>query len=278
MGVRFFVGVLFALLLPRLAGAADCVAVRQDDIGIVKQAGCGELKLMSRKRDDKRPDVDIGATWIEFAAPAGPAEWRYNDWIKRQVATINFDKPIDLAAGRKNEDRFAIHSLYRSPRLISARYARLRCCGAAGETTIYQSVNVDIARWTLFSPDDFVSLGATANACWRRFADEEKRGATFARAWPFERPWADRDFEVRRIGPAMREMIGPAVVDPQPSQERTWRVFIEVLKDQARWSFSDEGAIVDFGELLGAPSGPFFCRLPNADLQTIAVAGVAIPP
>jgi hypothetical protein len=275
MGVRFFVGVLLAVLLPRLAEAADCVTVRQDDIGIVKDAACGELKLMSRKRDDKRPDIDIGATWIEFAAPAGPAEWRYNDWIKRQVATINLDKPIDLAAGRKKEDRFAIDSLYRSSRLISARYAR--CCGANGGT-IYQSVNVDIARWTLFSPDDFVSLGATANACWRRFADEKKHGEAFARAWPFERPWADHDFEIRRIGPVMREMIGPAVVDPQPSHERTRRVFIEVLKEQARWSFSDKGAIIDFGELLGAKSGPFFCRLPNADLQTIAVAGVAIPP
>jgi hypothetical protein len=214
MGLKLFVGALFAVLIPGLAEAADCVTVRpgdvtvgQGDIAIVKDAGCGDLKLMSRSRDDNRPNMDIGATWIEFAAPAGPAEWRYNDWIKRQVATINFDKPINLAPELRREDRFAINSLYRSGRLISARYAR--CCGGKGET-IYQSVNVDIARWTLFSPDDFVSLGAAANACWRRFADEEKRGEAFARTWPFERPWADRDFESRRIGPAMREMIGPA--------------------------------------------------------------------
>jgi len=277
MGVRFFVGVLLAVLLPRLAGAADCITVRQDDVGIVKDSGCGELKLMSRKRDDKRPNIDIGATWIEFAVPAGPAEWRYNDWIKRQVATINFDKPINLAPELKSEDRFAIHSLYRSGRLISARYARWVCCGGSSET-IYQSVNVDIARWTLFSPDDFVDLGAAANTCWRRFADDEKRGEAFARAWPFDRPWVDRDFEIGRIGHAMREMIGPAVVDPQPSQERTRRVFIAVLKDQARWSFSDRGAMVDFGALLGSTSGQFFCQLRNPDLQAIAHAGVAIPP
>jgi hypothetical protein len=275
MGLKLFVGLLLAVLLPGLAEAADCVAVRHGDVTIVNEAGCGELKVMVRKRDDARANIDIGATWIEFAAPAGPAEWRYNDWIKRQVATINLDKPITLPPEQRSEDRFAIDSLYRSNLLISARY--VRCCGAKGET-IYRSVNVDIARWTLFSPDDVVSLGATANACWRRFADDEKSGEAFARAWPSERPWADRDFEIRRIGPAMREMIGPAVVDPHPSQERTRRVFIEVLKEQGRWSFSDNGAMVDFGALLGDASDPFFCRLRNPDLQAIAHAGVAIPP
>src|SRR5262249_50764589 len=148
--------------------------------------------------------------------------------------------------------------LYRSDRLISARYSRSLCCGAQSKT-LYRSINVDLTRWTLFSPDDLVSLGATANACWRQFANDKRYGEAFAAAWPLERPWVDRDFEINRIGHRMRELIGPTVVDPKPSQERTQRVFVAALKDQSRWSFSDRGASVDFGALLGAASAPFFC-------------------
>jgi hypothetical protein len=277
MGARLFLAALLALLMPGLAEAADCITVRQGDIALVKQAGCGELRVLSRKRDERQANVDIAATWIEFAVPAGPAEWRYNDWIHKQVATLNFEKPIKLTPELYNEDRLAIDSLYRSPRLISARYARWVRFGPDGNT-LYGSLNVDIARWTLWSPDNLVSLGHAANACWRRFADENERGEAFARDWPLERPWADRDFEIRTIGPAMRELIGPVVIDPRPSQERTRRVFVAVLQDQARWSFSDRGAVVDFGALLGYRSGLFFCDLPNAQLRAIAHPGAAIPP
>ena len=76
----------------------------------------------------------------------------------------------------------------------------------------------------------------------------------------------------------MRDMIGPVVVNPVPSRERTRSLFISALKDQARWSFSEQGARIDFGELLGVAAGPFFCVLPNADLRGIAHPGVAIPP
>ena len=89
--------------------------------------------------------------WAEFAEPDGPAEWRYNDWVRREVA----ERP---------GDKFAIKSLYRSDRLISAQFS------------FHDSVNVDATRWTLFSPDDLVSLGAAANACWRQFAGGKKRG------------------------------------------------------------------------------------------------------
>ena len=98
------------------------------------------------------------------------------------------------------------------------------------------------------------------------------------RGWPLQRPWLDRDFEIRRIGHVMRELIGPVVVDPHPSKERTRRLFVAVLKDQARWSFGDRGATVDFGELLGYAAGPFFCKFANAELKAIAHPGAAIPP
>ena len=73
-------------------------------------------------------------------------------------------------------------------------------------------------------------------------------------------------------------MIGPTVIDPEPSKERSRRVFAAVLKDQARWSFSEQGARIDFGELLGVAAGPFFCGLSNADLRVIAHPGAVLPP
>lgn len=276
MGARFLAAILLAVLLPAAAQAADCIAVRQADVAIVEDSGCGELRLTSRRRDE--PNIEIAATWIEFVQPAGPGEWRYNDWIHRQIASINFDKPIKSVPGKRREDRFSIRSFYRSERLISARYGRWLCCGGNAGDTIYGSVNVDLARWTLLSPDDLVSLGAAANVCWQQLGDDRRRGAAFARAYPLERPWVDRDFEFRRIGHVMRDIIGPVVVNPVASAERTKSLFVAVLQDQARWSFGEQGALVDFGELLGFAEGAFACRLANADLRAIAHAGVAVPP
>lgn len=273
---RSLAAVLLAVLLPVAAQAADCIAVRQGDVTIAKDSGCGELKLNSRQRDE--PNIEIGATWIEFAEPAGPGEWRYNDWVHKQIASINFDKPITSVPDKRREDRFTIRSFYRSDRLISARYGRWLCCGGNAGDTIYGSVNVDLARWTLLSPDDLVSLGAAANVCWQQFGDDQRRGAAFAQAYPIERLWADRDFEFRRVGRVMRDIIGPVVVNPVVSTERTRSLFVAVLQDQSRWSFSEQGALVDFGDLLGFAEGAFACRFANADLRAIAHAGVAIPP
>lgn len=247
MKVRGLVGFLFVVLCPGLAHAADCIAVRQGEVAIRQDAGCGDLKLLSRADDAP------AATWAEFAKPDGPAEWRYNDWVRREVA----ERP---------GDKFAIESLYRSDRLISARFS------------FHDSVNVDATRWTLFSPDDLVSLGAAANACWRQFAGGGKRGDGFADAWPTERPWVDRDFDVSLWPEVMREMIGAEVLDLVPSTGRTLRVFVGVLRDQARWTFSDAGARVDFGDLLGKTAGPFSCAFANADLKAIAKPGAAVPP
>jgi hypothetical protein len=257
--------------MPGLAHAADCVSVRQDDVAIVQRPDCGDLKLVQRKHDL------AGATWIEFVSPTGPGEWRYNDWIKRQVATLHLEKPLEIAPERRREDRFAVRSFYRSDRLISARYQHAAWNGGLADA-IYSSINVDIRRWTLLSPDDLVSLGGAANACWGQFDLEKKRGGAFAAAWPIERPWVDGDFEVRRTGFAMRDMIGPVVIDPEPSKERSRRVFVAVLNDQSRWSFSEQGASIDFGDLLGPGRGSFFCTLKTAELKEIARPGVAVPP
>ena len=275
MGVRFLAAVLLAILLPVAAQATDCITVHQDDVAIVKDAGCGELRLLSRQRDEL--SVEIGATWLEFVEPTGPGEWRYNDWIHKQVASINFDKPIKNVPDRRREDRFTIRSFYRSDRLISARYGRWLCCGGNAGYTIYGSVNVDLSRWTLLSPDDLIHLGPAANVCWQQFGDDQKRGAAFDKAYPRERPWADRDFEFRRVGHVMRDIIGPVVVNPAVSTERTRSLFVAVLGDQSRWSFGEDGALVDFGQLLGFAESGFACRFANDDLRAMARAGVAVP-
>jgi hypothetical protein len=268
---------LLAVLSPGLAEAADCVVARDGDVSLVEAEPCDGLKLMKRQRDDPRPNVEVAATWVEFVAPRNAGEWRYNEWVRRQIKVLNFDRPLNAVAEHKSEERLGVASLYRSQRLISARYVRWVCCDMK-ISTIYASVNVDIARWTLFSPDDLVSLGAASNFCWQRFSADPERGAKFVAAYPRAGAWVDADFERRWVGRAMTAMLGPIVVEPFVSQERTQRIFGEVAKDQARWSFSEQGAVIDFGELLGFAAGPFFCELPNDDLKQMARPGAAIPP
>ena len=268
---------LVAWLLPGPAEATDCVVTRDGNVSLVDAGPCDGLKLMTRRRDGGQPGIDVAATWVEFAEPRNAGEWRYNDWVRRQVKALKFERPLTPVSDRKNEDRLGIASFYRSEQLISARYARWVCCGLQ-TTAIYASINIDIAGWTLFSPDALVSLGAAANACWQRFADDPERRGRFLAAFPRARAWSDGDFEHRPIGPVMHEIIGRVVVNPTVSPDRTQRLFVEALKNQSRWSFSEQGAVVDFGELLGPTAGPFFCELPNDDLRSMARPGAAIPP
>ena len=190
MGLKLFGGpLLWALLwalLPGPAEAADCVTVQRETgqretIALAGDTSCGALALKSGVRGGLRPGDTIEATWVEFSAPSGPGEWRYNDWVHKQLATLNADRPVPASTTGPRADHWAIHSLYRSDRLISARYLGQACCG--GESTSV-SVNVDLARWTLFSPDELVSLGATAAACWRQFGEDASHGRAFASAWP----------------------------------------------------------------------------------------------
>jgi hypothetical protein len=279
MTVRLLLGALLLVCAPALAEAADCMAVRQDHVSLVEGADCVGIELKQRKPDDPQANVDVAATWIEFVQPAGPGEWRYNDWIREQLAELNLGKPLTPTPGQRREDRFTVRSFYRSDRLISARYGRwVRAAGAKTGATIYSSINVALTHWTLLTPDDLVSLGGAANACWRQFGADERHGEAFTRAYPRERPWVDRDFEIRRIGPYMRDMIGPVLINPKVSTERTQRIFVGTLQDQSRWSFSEHGALVDFGGLLGVESGLFTCSFSHADLQAIAHDGVALPP
>lgn len=275
--LRFLCFLLLAVLSPAAGQAADCVTIRHGDVSLLQDARCSGLKLVSRKRDDPRSNIDIGAIWAEFESAGNAGEWRYNDWVKKQVATLNFDRPISITPDLKSEDQFSIESLYRSERLISARYSRWICCGAHG-ATIYSSINVDNRRWTLLALDDLIDRGAAANFCWRQFGRQKENGEDFTKAYPRERPWVENDFDSPRIGPTTRDMIGPVVVSSQPSKDRTQRIFISVIKNEGRWSFTRQGAVVDFGELLGYASGPFACLFQNEDLNASARPGASFPP
>src|SRR5690349_21332832 len=120
---RLLLFVLLAVLVPGAAMAEDCLVSRLGEISIASLPACDGLEVKSRKRDDERSDVDVSATWVEFTEPRNAGEWRYNDWIRKQVATLNFDRPIKGPANQR-EDRFGMATLYRSPQLISARYSR----------------------------------------------------------------------------------------------------------------------------------------------------------
>ena len=267
-------GLLLALLAPEAAMAEDCVVSRQGEVSLAAVPACAGLEVKSRKREDARANVDVTAAWVEFTEPQNAGEWRYNDWIRRQVALLNFDRPIKASGDQQSQDRLGLASLYRSPQLISARFARWVCCGVHGDT-LYGSVNVDIRRWTLLSPDRLVRLGMAANFCWRQFADGREG---FAQAYPTARQWRDDEFDDRTVGPLVRDMIGPVMINPNPSTERTQRVFVAALKDQSRWSFSEQGALIDFGGLLGLAEPQLFCAMQNDDLRRMAVPGASFPP
>jgi len=275
MGVRVLLGVVLALSTPALAHAADCITVHHDKVAIAAGSSCGALKLKSGTRSGLRPGDTIDATWVEYISPSGPGEWRYNDWVQKQLAHLDADRPAPAASERPRADHWAIQSLYRSERLISARYMRQACCDGAAAFT---SVNVDLGRWTLFSPDEVVSLAATAQACWRQFGDDVARGAAFAAAWPAGPAWRERDFAAHPFGRQMREIIGSLVIDRVPSAGRTRRLFVQVLQDQSRWSFTAAGATIDFGELMGRVAGAQVCTLANDKLQALAHPGVVLPP
>jgi hypothetical protein len=275
MGVRVLLGVALAVSMPSLAHGADCITVQETRLAIAGDATCGGLKLKSGTRSGLRADDRIDATWVEYASPGGPGEWRYNDWVQRQLANLDADRPAPAAGEQRREDHWTIQSLYRSDQLISARYLRHACCGGGRS---FSSINVALLRWTLFSPDELVGLAAAAEACWGQFGDDASRGAAFAAAWPVGGAWRERDFEARAFGRQMREIIGPLVIDRVASTGRTRRLFVQVLRDQSRWSIASAGATIDFGDLMGRAGGSYACTLANRELQAMARPGAVIPP
>ncbi len=269
------------------AQAADCTTVRVGydkwghqvaTLSVLEHADakqvCGSLAIRVRARDDSRLSVNIFATYPEFEDPQGPAEQRYNEWISGVVSTMDFDRPITLSENEKVEDVLILASLYRSRRLISAAYDRWLCCGAHG-TSAGGSINIDVVSGMLVLPQDLFSLPTVADQCWQQFATLpgpiNGQGALFRQDYPMDRPFSDKDFEGDPADPPPR---GPV----KPSVEKTVRLFHATLKRSSNWTFTDQGAAVGFGALLGYMGAAFDCTLDNATLKQMVRPGVAVPP
>jgi hypothetical protein len=269
------------------AQATDCVSERVDydkwghqiaALSLVEDADskrlCGSLAIRVRARNDPRLNVNVFATYPEFDKPRDAAEKRYNEWISGVVATMDFDRLIILSENEKVEDVLVLASLYRSKRLISAAYGRWLCCGTPGMAA-GGSINIDVTSGALVSPQDLFNLSAVANQCWQQFAalpgPIERQGNLFRQDYPMGRPFTDKDFEDDATSPAVRGWLGP-------SAERTVRLFQVTLKRSSNWTFTDRGAAVEFGMLLGYAGAAFDCMLDNASLKPMAQPGVSVPP
>jgi hypothetical protein len=263
--------------------AADCIRDRVDydrwghqiaALSLAEDADarriCGSLDIRVRSRNDPRPSVNVFAIYPEFDNPRDAAEKRYNEWIGGVVATMDFDRTIILSENEKVEDVLVLASLYRSKRLISAAYDRWLCCGAHG-VSAGGSINIDAASGMLVSPQTLVGLPAVANECWRQFAalraPLDRQGELFKQDYPMDRPFADRDFESE-----------PARGPLASSVEKTVRLFHSTLKRSSNWTFTERGADVEFGWVLGYVGAAFICTLDNAALKQIVQPGVSIPP
>ena len=271
----------------REAQAADCISERVDydkrghqiaALSLVEDADarqvCGSLGIRVRARNDPRPNVNVFATYPEFENPRHPAEQRYNEWIGGVVATMDFDRAIVLSRSEKVEDVVVVTSLYRSGRLISAAYDRWLCCGTPGVST-GGSINIDAASGMLVSPQDLFDLSAVADRCWQQFATPtgptDRQGDLFREDYPMGRPFSRTDFEDDAVD-------APASGPLAPSVARTVRLFRATLRRSSNWIFSERGAAIEFGMLLGYAGTAFDCLLDRDALKPMAQPGVSVPP
>ena len=267
--------------------AADCISERVDydkwghqiaALSLAEDAHarqvCGPLSIRVRASNDPRLNVNVFATYPEFEDPQIPAERRYNEWIDSVVATMDFERPVVRSENDRVEDMLIMVSLYRSARLISASYYRWLCCGTPG-ISAGGSINIDVASGALVPPPDLFNLAAAANHCWQQFATLpgpiDRQGSLFRQDYPMGRPFSDKDFEDDAANPPVRGSLGPSV-------ERTVRLFRATLKRSSNWTFTERGAAVGFGMLLGYAGAAFDCTLDNAALKPMAQPGVSVPP
>ena len=202
------------------------------------------LRFQSRKKMDVNPNVDIHATYVEFERPQTPAERLFNEQVLKLVDRLPFSQSIDPKTTSTWQDTIDVRTIYRSPRLISVKFAEWVCCGAYGSGGYY-TLNLDAANGAMLVPERWFHLDEVAAACWYQFADGDKGGEPFRRLYP------------------LREAI-----------ER----FSENLRRPSIWSFSHRGAELQFSALMGYASGPYTCRLGYPELAKSTVAGFQLPP
>src|SRR5262249_30058695 len=73
------------------------------------KASCGSLRVVTRTRDDPRPNVRVSATYLEFENPLTRGERLYNELIVKQLGHLSFSGKID-DPGFKHEHILQIQS------------------------------------------------------------------------------------------------------------------------------------------------------------------------
>lgn len=230
------------------AYTADCVQARDDydawgrssaTLTIIS-TGCGSLKIVDRRRDDTRTQVNVFATYPVFEPARDDAERRYNKWVGERPGKMNFTGPVELT-GADVADTM-VGTLYRSPRLLSAEIGGWLCCGTHG-TSWADSLNIDSRTGRDIRLADLVKLTDVAAHCWTTFSELE-----------YPLPGQGREF----------------------SQAYSPGRFAEVMQ-RVVWSVSEKGLVLSFGYLLGYVGAEFDCAIPTAELPRFAERGVTVP-
>lgn len=249
MKFRYLAILMAALVLTTSAAAraADCVEVREvyDAEGrqvfelMLADRSCGPLRIVERRREDPRLEVNIFATYPVFDPARDDAERRYNDWAGRLPERMNFTKPLEVAGA--NVDTMA-GTLYRSPRLLSAHAGGWTCCGAHGMSWA-RSLNLDVHTGRDVWLGDLVDIARVADRCWQEFSQLEApipgQGMLFMQSYP--------------------------------------RARFDALLESVVWAVTLRGLHLDFDYLLGFIGAEFVCSIPTADLPQFAKPGVAVP-
>jgi uncharacterized protein len=204
----------------------------------------GRLRFRYRKSAAINPNIDIHATYVEFESPRTAAERLLNEQVAQLIHRLPFAKAVDPKSTNTWQDTIDVRAIYRSPRLIAVKFAMWLCCGAHGSGGFY-TVNIDVEAGTVLVPDRWFRLDEVAAACWYQFVDGEKGGEAFRRQYP------------------LRDAI-----------ER----FSEDLRRPSIWTFSRQGAELQFSTLMGYAGGTFTCRLGYPELTKAAVSGLKLPP
>lgn len=277
------IAVVLASVVSPSGWATDCVAIQtrpgptrlDDDISLVERveakANCGPLRLFNQRRDDPDPEVSVEAHYVEFEVPRNAAERLHNEWIRGKVELLPLEGPFKEGQFPFMRRTSFVEQLYLSSRLLSAAYSASYCC-TSGPRYEFGSLNVDVVTGRVLSLGGLFDLGMVADRCWQQFATEDVidgRKEQFVVTYPRDAPFVGKDLEI--------DVRARRTADPG-SHAWTVSAFGHVLREPRLWSVSDEGLTIYFGELLGWPYLPFYCRIGIAELAKVVRPGVAVPP
>ncbi len=252
---------------PRGAQAADCV--KGGNILEASAAICGSLKIVDRRRDDPRPNIDISATYAEFDPARNAAEHRYNEWVRQRPGKMNFTGSLEIPPYSTNVADTMAASLYRSKRLLSASISGWVCCGAHGFHWD-DTLNIDTETGRDIALGDLVRLTPVANFCWQQFSSAKRMGqkqsAAFVERYPLDEPFADSDLAIDLKAIAANR------------QWTTKEVLVGPLLGSTGWNASQNGLVIYYGELVGYWAGHFNCVVTSDELREFVKPGVSIPP